>query len=249
MAKVLICIPSRDFDPTETAVPWKTLSGLRHEVFFATPDGKPGQVDPRLMTGKGFGIFSPFLRAHSSVIDLYRKMEQNLRFQKPLAYAEIDPKNFEAIVLPGGHAAGMKTFLESEILSTKILEFYDQRKPIGAICHGVLALARTKLVTGKSILLGRKVTALPWWMEMSAWSMTCLWLGDYYRTYKTPVQTEVTEALGEDGKFLSGPFHNLKDSPEKLELGFTVKDGLFLTARWPGDAHRFADEFGKMLSP
>ena len=29
--------------------------------------------------------------------------------------------------------------------------------------------------------------------------------------------------------------------------GFTVRDGNWLSARWPGDAHRFASEFVAML--
>ena len=42
MAKVLIPIPSRDFDPSEVAVSWSVLKRLGHSVTFATPDGRPG---------------------------------------------------------------------------------------------------------------------------------------------------------------------------------------------------------------
>ena len=37
------------------------------------------------------------------------------------------------------------------------------------------------------------------------------------------------------------------DAPEQLERGFTVRDGQYLSARWPGDAHRFAVEFWGMV--
>jgi hypothetical protein len=40
-----------------------------------------------------------------------------------------------------------------------------------------------------------------------------------------------------------------RDSPEHLEAGFTVRDGAYLSARWPGDAHRFAAEFNGLLAP
>jgi hypothetical protein len=30
-------------------------------------------------------------------------------------------------------------------------------------------------------------------------------------------------------------------------VGFTVRDGEYLSARWPGDAHRFAAEFAAMI--
>ena len=42
MATVLIPIPSEDFDPTETGVPWKILGAQGHTVRFATPDAGPG---------------------------------------------------------------------------------------------------------------------------------------------------------------------------------------------------------------
>jgi hypothetical protein len=31
-------------------------------------------------------------------------------------------------------------------------------------------------------------------------------------------------------------------------VGFTVRDGHYLSARWPGDAHRFASEFAAMIA-
>ncbi len=34
----------------------------------------------------------------------------------------------------------------------------------------------------------------------------------------------------------------LRDGPGHLERRFVVKDGAYLSARWPGDAHRFAAE-------
>ena len=39
MARVLIPIPRRDFDPTEVAISWEVLTYLGHEVVFATPGG------------------------------------------------------------------------------------------------------------------------------------------------------------------------------------------------------------------
>ena len=47
------------------------------------------------------------------------------------------------LLLPGGHAKGMRQYLESKIVQNTALEFMKQNKLIGAICHGVLVLART----------------------------------------------------------------------------------------------------------
>ena len=66
MAKVLIPIPRRDFDPTEAAVSWSVLKKLGHSVAFATPDGRPGRADDLMLTGEGldFWGFVPGLEAH-----------------------------------------------------------------------------------------------------------------------------------------------------------------------------------------
>jgi hypothetical protein len=119
---------------------------------------------------------------------------------------------------------------------------------VGAICHGVVLAARSRAANGGSVLLGRRTTALTRQMELTAWALTALWLGSYYRTYPTPVQDEVSAALASRTDFITGPMTITRDAPSKLRAGFTVRDGHYLSARWPGDAHRFANEFAVMLT-
>jgi protease I len=47
--------------------------------------------------------------------------------------------------------------------------------------------------------------------------------------------------------FITGPLPLRRDSAARFTLGFTVRDGHYLSARWPGDAHRFASEFAAMI--
>lgn len=247
MANILVPLPLSDFDPTEAAVPWRILRSLGHAFAFATPDGRPAQADPRMLSGKGLGILAPLLRADANGRQAYREMETSKEFLHPLPYEEIRTGNFAALLLPGGHAPGMKSYLESELLQLKVAEMFQQDKPVGAICHGVLVAARSRSNTGQSVLYGKKTTALPKRMELSAWALTCVWLGNYYRTYPKSVEDEVGEALAHPQDFLRGPMSMARDSPTTLEAGFTVLHGRYLSARWPGDAHRFATEFAKLL--
>jgi len=248
MAKILIPIPNTDFDPTETAVPWKILRSAGHTLVFATPDGGPGSADPRMVTGKGLGILSPFLSADTNGRKDYRELEGNHEFQHPIAYGEIDTEGFQALVLPGGHAPGMKPYLESKLLQEKVVEFFHQAKPVGAICHGVLVAARSCASPGRSVLFGKKTTALLKRMELGAWALTCAWLKSYYRTYPKTVEDEVKEALASPEDFVKGPTGVTRDSPRNLAAGFTVLDGQYLSARWPGDAHRFGSELARLLT-
>ena len=43
------------------------------------------------------------------------------------------------------------------------------------------------------------------------------------------------------------PIPLARDEDGHLEAGFTVRDDNYLSARWPGDAHRFAEDFAAML--
>lgn len=248
MAEILIPIPSSDFDPTEAAVPWKTLRAFGHRVVFATPDGKPGVADQRILTGRGFGPLARVLMADSNGRQAYATMAASPEFLRPTRWTEVRLADFQGLLLPGGHAPGMRPYLESPVLQSLVASAFAARLPIGAICHGVVLAARSRATDGRSVLFGRKTTALTKPMELTAWSITCAWLGSYYRTYPTTVEDEVTTALAAPGDFLRGPMSSKRDRPGNLDVGYTVRDGHYLSARWPGDAHRFAAEFAGMLT-
>ena len=247
MASVLIPLPSADFDPTEAAVPWKILRARGHTVVFATPDGRPGRADQRMLTGQGLGPLAPLLKAGASGRRAYAEMERSAEFLHPRTHAQVRMADYDGLLLPGGHAPGMKPYLESGRLQELVAEAFAQGQPVGAICHGVLVAARARKTGERSVLFGRKTTALTRQMELTAWALTCAWLGNYYRTYPQTVQQEVTAALSTPGDFLTGPAAARRDGPGELSRGFTVRDGNYLSARWPGDAHRFATEFAALL--
>lgn len=247
MATVLMPLPESDFDPTESGVPWRALRERGHRVVFATPVGRSARADAKMVTGEGLGIFSPLLRAAADGLDAYLQMEKGEAFQRPISYGEIRAADFDALILPGGHAPGMRVYLGSGVLQSAVADFFTQSKPIGAICHGVLLVARSSAVAGVSVLRGRKTTALTKQMELAAWVLTRLYLGDYYRTYATTVEDEVRSALARPEDFIGGPLPLRRDSAARLDIGFTVRDGDYLSARWPGDAHRFAADFCAMI--
>jgi protease I len=141
----------------------------------------------------------------------------------------------------------MREYLESNQLQSIVAGFFARSQPVGAICHGVLLAARSRALSGNSVLSGKRTTALTKFMELAGWALTCLYLGNYFRTYPTTVEDEVRAALAAPEDFIRGPIAVIRDSPGNLKVGFTVRDGNYLSARWPGDAHRFASEFASML--
>ena len=248
MARILIPLPAQDYDPSEAAIPWKLLTARGHSFRFATPDGRPAQADPRMLDGNGLGIWKPVLIAQANAREAHAAMVQSDAFLKPLPYADIDETEVDALLLPGGHAPGMKPYLESARLQALVAAQFAADKPVAAICHGVLLAARSKRADGISVLHGRRTTGLTKQQEMTAWLMTAAWLGSYYRTYPTPLQTEVQSLLGRPQDFNVGPPALLRDDLDHLGRGFALRDGHYLSARWPGDAHAFSLAFAAMLA-
>lgn len=229
MATVLVPLPDRDFDVTEVAVPWKLLVEAGHRVVFATEAGATPACDPLLITGVVFGQ----LGAREEPIAFYREMEPAL--VDPIRWTDVDVARFDALLLPGGHAPGMRQYLGSEVVHRLIKDFFATPKPIAAICHGVLAAARA------DVLRGLKTTCLPKYMERSAYLATFWRRGRYYRTYPEYVEDEVKGHLASADDFLRGPKTLSKRGTRDDDThAFTVEDGRYVSARWPGDAYKFA---------
>lgn len=284
MATVLIPIPDRDFDPTEVAVSWKVLTGSGHRVVFATETGTPGVADDIMVTGRGLDIWSALpllgaipligltLRANKDGRKSYRDMLHSNEFQHPGSWAGATLDGVDALLLPGGHRArGMRSYIDSDILHRLVVEAFARGLVVAAICHGVLLAARSvDPNTGRSVLYGRKTTALTWAMERSAWRLTRLtryWDRDYYRTYTEEpgqpggymsVQSEVTRALADPTDFRDvargSPQWRRKtsgmarDTATDSRPAFVVDDGGYVSARWPGDTHTFATVLAQKLN-
>jgi putative intracellular protease/amidase len=240
MARVLVPLPDTDFDPTETAVPWKVLSDKGHEIVFATEEGKKPACDHLLVRDEG--VLFGQLGAKAGPKALYGELESANAFAKPIQWRDIDPSSFDALVLPGGHAPGMKQYLASEVLQAKVAAFAKSKKPLGAICHGVVLLARA------NGLRGHRTTCLPKYMERIAYYTTAWKLGRYYRTYDAYVEDEVKEALADPSDFVRGPVSLFSHgTAEDDSAAFVVESDEYVSARWPGDAYLFAKKIAARL--
>jgi putative intracellular protease/amidase len=245
MTRVLVPLPDRDFDITEVAVPWRQLTQAGHEVVFATERGDQApEGDPLLLTGVLFGQ----LGAEAEPKRFYEEMIQTPEFRRPIGWRAIVPDEYDGLLLPGGHAPGMRQYLGSTLLHQSVADFWTLNRPVAAICHGVLVLARARQ-GGFSILHDRKTTCLPKYLERLAYYATAWKLGTYYRTYPAYVEDEVRLALDAPvAQFQRGPRSlGARDMQGNASPAFLVEDGNYLSARWPGDAYTFARRFVEML--
>lgn len=239
---VLCPLPDRDFDVTEVAVPWKLLVEAGHRVVFATENGAEPRCDPLLVDGVVFGQ----LGASAEPIRFYRELEGTSAFRAPERWSGLRLDEFDALLLPGGHAPGMRQYLGSETLARQTAELWKRGVPVAAICHGVLVLARARdPASGQSVLRHTRTTCLPAYMEHLAYALTFWKLGRYYRTYPETVEAEVRTALADPAaQFERGPVTlGRRGTRDDDAPCFVVEDGHYVSARWPGDAYAFSRAF------
>ncbi len=245
MAKILILVSNIEFDPTEACVPWKVLTEAGHDVWFASEDGTPAACDRSTLTGEGIPKHLQGLAAKPANREVYADMAASERFQNPLAWQDVKPDEFDGLVLPGGHAPGVKPYVESTHVHNICRNFFDRKAPVSSVCHGVLALSRTQREDGRSILYGYKVSGLNNFQEKLAIKMTKKSMGTHYQTYPETVQDEVSKVLENPKDFIAGPKFPAYGSAENPHKGFYVEDGHLLSARWPGDCYKLAHAFAK----
>ncbi len=246
---ILIPLPSYGFDPSETAIPWKILTNNGIKITFATPNGNMAHGDRIMLSGKKLGIFKTILKARKDAVEAYKLMSNSVEFKQPIAYNNIQTSLYDGIFLPGGHDKGVKEYLESKILQNIIPDFFQNNKKVGAVCHGVVLLARSKnLTTNKSVIYNYKTTALLKSQELLAYNLTRFWLNDYYLTYPgMTVEDEVKSALINPSNFIHGPLPVFRDTENNYKPGFIVKDKNYISARWPGDIYTLSNAFLKLL--
>jgi putative intracellular protease/amidase len=136
----------------------------------------------------------------------------------------------------------MRQYLGSEALQAKVLAFWRTKRPVAAICHGVLVLARA------GVLSGKRTTCLPKYMERSAYLATFWRLGRYYRTYDAYVEDEVRAALASPDDFVRGPrVLSARGTRDDDSAAFVVEDGAYVSGRWPGDSYLIARKLMERL--
>jgi len=118
----------------EVMVPYQALLMVGHEVSAVCPGKKAGEkVRTAVHDFEGDQTYSE-KRGHD--------------FQLNATFDEVSPREFDALVLPGGRAP------EYLRLNAKVLEvvkhFAKAKKPIAAICHGVQLLTAAGAVKGRS---------------------------------------------------------------------------------------------------
>jgi protease I len=133
-AKKLLMLVGDYVEDYEVMVPFQALQMVGHRVDAVCPKKRAGE----------------FVRTaiHDFEGDQTYSEKRGHNFTLNATFDEVDPANYDALVIPGGRAP------EYIRLNQRVLEivrhFAHADKPIASICHGAQVLAAAGVLAGKS---------------------------------------------------------------------------------------------------
>lgn len=158
MKKVLFVLTSHDklgntgektgFWIEEFASPYYLLKDKGVAITLASPNGGQPPIDPKSATAD----FST-----PSTERFNKDSETQEVLSKTLKLDSVSQADYDAVFYPGGH--GPLWDLAEDKNSIALIEsFYNNNKPVGAVCHAPGIFKHTKDANGNSLVKGKKVT-------------------------------------------------------------------------------------------
>ena len=225
MKKVLFVLTSHDqlgdtgektgFWIEEFASPYYLLKDKGVAVTLASPKGGQPPIDPKSAT----------VDFSTSATERFNKdQETQALLSKTLKLDLVDQADYDAVFYPGGH--GPLWDLAEDKNSIALIEsFYNNNKPIGAVCHAPAIFKHTKDTNGNPLVKGKRVTG-------------------FTNTEEEAVQlTDIVPFLVEDMLKENGGIYSKGEdwSP------YSVKEGNLITGQNPASSELVAGGLLEML--
>ncbi len=118
----------------EIMVPFQTLMAVGHRVDAVCPDKKAGE--------------SIATAIHDFEGDQTYSEKRGHNFALNASFADIDPADYDALVIPGGRAPEYLR-LNADVIKM-VRHFFDAGKPVAAICHGAQILAAAGVIKDRA---------------------------------------------------------------------------------------------------
>ncbi len=132
-AKTILMIVGDFTEDYETMVPFQALQMVGHTVHAVCPGKESGD---KVRTA-----------IHDFEGDQTYTEKPGHLFALNATFADIRPEDYDALVIPGGRAPEYLR-LNAEVLRM-VRHFFDENKPVAAICHGPQILAAAGVLTNR----------------------------------------------------------------------------------------------------
>lgn len=132
-AKKILMLVGDYVEDYEAMVPFQMLTMVGHQVDAVCPGKKKGETVKTAV--------------HDFVGDQTYSEKPGHNFALTATFDEVDPRNYDALVIPGGRAPEYIR-LNEKVISI-VRHFAEHKKPIAAICHGPQVLIAADVLQGK----------------------------------------------------------------------------------------------------
>jgi protease I len=132
-AKKILMLVGDYVEDYEAMVPFQMLTMVGHQVDAVCPGKKKGETVKTAI--------------HDFVGDQTYSEKPGHNFALTATFDEVDPKIYDALVIPGGRAPEYIR-LNEKVISI-VQYFAENKKPIAAICHGPQVLVAADVLKGK----------------------------------------------------------------------------------------------------
>lgn len=199
----------------EFAAPYYAFKDAGAEVVLASPKGGQPPIDPNSEQADA---------QTNATVRLFEDEAAMEQLATTLKLSEVTADKFDAIFYPGGH--GPLWDLSQDPLSIGLIQqFWEQDKPVAAVCHAPAVLVNAKTPAGDPIVKGRKVSGFTN-SEEAAVGLT-----------------EIVPFLLEDKlKELGGIYEKVEDWKP-----YAVVDGNLITGQNPASSEAVAEALLKKL--
>lgn len=146
----------------ELATPYYALLDGGTDVTIASIKGGEVPLDPRSIpaaAGQSDGEEPAEQQDLPASVHRFLADEEAMKSIKAsLSVDQIDPHEFDAILLPGGHGT-MWDLPDSQALARLLGALFDAGKFVSAVCHGPAGLVSAKRQDGRPLVEGKRVSA------------------------------------------------------------------------------------------
>jgi len=203
----------------ELAVPFSQFSKKGFELDIVSPKG--GKI-PIYHSGDTTSAVKSIIKS-----ELFKSKTKNSI--KPI---EINPKEYLAVIIPGGYGQFWDTHNDDNILKI-ISEIYDNGGIIGTIGHGTATLIDVKLKSGEYFVKDKTMTSFPSWNEKNIMKQS-----DFGKLLPYDMETELLKRGA-----------NLKIYNHEKKINYEVVDSKnrLVTASFANSGKFVADEIFKLI--
>ena len=200
----------------EFAAPYYLLKDKGVEITIASPKGGQPPIDPKSAT--------PDAQTPATVRFNGDKETQAI-LANTMKLETVDQAGYDAVFYPGGH--GPLWDLAEDKNSVALIEsFYNNNKPVAAVCHAPAIFKNTKSADGSPLVKGKKVTG-------------------FTNSEEEAVQlTDVVPFLVEDMLKKNGGEYSKGDD----WAVYAVEDGLLITGQNPASSELVAEKLLEKLN-